>query len=455
MKIAIIDDGVNEEKIIYGDNIKIQSFCVKNNKIECCGFEHTITHGTLCAAILCKYLTSGNLYSIKVKEYSSNGKVENLICAIQWCITQKINVISMSLGTQSYSDFTKVNCVTRKLLYNNIYLVSAQSNEGKYTLPACLNNVIGVESHHKNAEIILKSKKCDLGINIQAYGIRNINLDNTAISLSDSNSYACAYMAAKVANTILSKGKHNIGKVLYKVIDENIGRKRNILKCFRLDGIYKPIILGENSQILYQYINCKSYTMYSYDTLVGESSLVREIIVFPKEKIAEVFDVLEKMQEVYLLVYCGKIPRKLRLYLVKRKILYWEESNSNTIKIKRKIKIPIIVFKGKWDQVISSVEKIAYIFEKKGFDVGKISNIKYCYLYGYEYYSKKKQFWACATKCQEFFQCDLILVAVEKWKMNIEDIKIDVLNENIYILEDQKYEQNIDGLISKVIKMLS
>ncbi len=454
MKIAVVDDGVNRENIIYGEKIHIYSLAVKDNEVKQCDFENNITHGTMCIAILCKYLNEANIYSIKVKDYKNNGDIESVICALHWCIDNQVNVINMSLGTQKYSDYAKINCIVGKVLCYNKYLVAAESNNGKYTLPACLPNVIGVESHYKEKELVLKSHRWESGVNVSAYGKGEIFLKNKKVMLDASNSYACAYVTAKVANILSKSKKESIGSILYDIIKNKINAG-SILRCSQMDGIYHPFFLGKNEEILYKYIKCESYTKllekYSVEKLIE----VREVIICSKCNSIKTIKILKKMKNLYLVVYCGVMPLGLRFYIRKKKILYWDEKGQKRFYIRKKIGIPIVIFEGEYEDVIHIVEQVVVILENDGFDVGKISDIKYSYLYGYEFYYNKKEFWRKVNKCQDVFSYDLLLIATQKWKINVDNLMISVLGKNKCSLDKRIYENNMCGLVDEIIRKLS
>lgn len=454
MKIAVVDDGVNGKNIIYGEKIHIYSLAVMDNEVKRCGYENNITHGTICIAILCKYLNEANIYSIKVKDYKSNGDIENVICALQWCIDNEVNVINMSLGTQKYSDYAKISCIVGKVLCYNKYLVSAESNNGKYTLPACLPKVIGVESHYKEAEVVLKSHRWEMGVNVSAYGKGEIILKNKKVMLDASNSYACAYVTAKVAKILSESKKESIGSILYDIIKNRVNAG-SVLRCSHIDGICHPFFLGKNEKILYKYIKCESYVKllgkYSAEELIE----IRELIICSKFNVMKIIKILKKMKNLYLVVYCGVMPFGLCFYLRKKRILYWDERVPKRFYIRKKIGIPIVIFEGEYADVIHMVEQVVVILENNGFDVGKISDIKYSYLYGYEFYYNKKEFWRKVNKCQDLFSYDLLLIATEKWRISVDDLMINVLGKNNCIMDKKIYKNDMCGLVNEIIRKFS
>lgn len=86
IKIAIIDNGVDE--VALGN--KISGKVYVNEKKECVYDEADMSevsfaHGTICAAIIQKYLTNSEIYSIRLLNENGRGLIEHLKPALDWC----------------------------------------------------------------------------------------------------------------------------------------------------------------------------------------------------------------------------------------------------------------------------------------------------------------------------------------------------------------------------------
>ena len=144
--IAIIDDGVDFDKLcIQGSEITfVQSEyeSLSNNRIS---------HGTVCTYIIKKRIKEAKtrFVSIRILGNKGRGTVSDFLCALNWCISNDIDIINCSLGSVENADFDKIKLAINQVVKANILVVAAQHNRGKYTLPACLPNVIGVKHNYR------------------------------------------------------------------------------------------------------------------------------------------------------------------------------------------------------------------------------------------------------------------------------------------------------------------
>ena len=100
IKIAIIDNGVDEAAL--GNEISGKVYV--NEKKECVYDEADMSrvrfaHGTICAAIIQKYLANSEIYSIRLLNEDGSGLIEHLKPALDWCIEKGIYLVNLSLGT--------------------------------------------------------------------------------------------------------------------------------------------------------------------------------------------------------------------------------------------------------------------------------------------------------------------------------------------------------------------
>jgi len=146
MLVAIVDDGVNTDLFPVGP-LRYDMIVTENARVRPRKEDERITtpHGTIVAAIICKYAPDAEICSIKI----FSGEIlkttcDALIAALKWCGKMKIPVINLSLGTIDPDDFKRVNRVTDKLLKKGCAIVAACNNNGSYTLPAMHPGVLGV-----------------------------------------------------------------------------------------------------------------------------------------------------------------------------------------------------------------------------------------------------------------------------------------------------------------------
>lgn len=156
VKICVIDDWIDWKALHKLVPYYQEHFPVK--KLEGSGgYKGTtsspslpITHGTLCTALLIEGLHEKGVWEqVEISglmmnhEYASHS-FRTLIRALQFCITQKYNIISMSLGMYHLL-YAKQMIPLLHQLQSRAVLVAAASNDLKLTYPAAFPCVLGVK----------------------------------------------------------------------------------------------------------------------------------------------------------------------------------------------------------------------------------------------------------------------------------------------------------------------
>lgn len=145
IRVALIDDGIHESM----DSVfkKINRFYVEKGRV----YQRNsvpispLSHGTICAAVLASKETDIELFDIRIFENGS-AEMEDLVIALEYCISCSIQVINLSCGTLNYLDYKKVERTLYKLLRKNVMVVSAFSNQGIMSFPASCGGVFGVRA---------------------------------------------------------------------------------------------------------------------------------------------------------------------------------------------------------------------------------------------------------------------------------------------------------------------
>lgn len=106
----------------------------------------SVTHGTLCAAIIQRYDPSAELVGVKITNYSTGkSTIEKLISALNWCADNGVRLINLSMGTADVRNFGKLKAAVDILTPKGIVIVAAFNNQNVFTCPASLPNVFGGE----------------------------------------------------------------------------------------------------------------------------------------------------------------------------------------------------------------------------------------------------------------------------------------------------------------------
>lgn len=143
IKAALIDDGVH----IGMDTVfaKINRCYAKKGILYqgSTGVTDSMSHGTICAAVLASIDTNIELFDIKVFE-EDGAEMTDLIAALEYCLLCGVQVINLSCGTLNYLEYKKVKQTLKKLQRRNVMIVSAFSNQGIRSFPAVCRGVFGV-----------------------------------------------------------------------------------------------------------------------------------------------------------------------------------------------------------------------------------------------------------------------------------------------------------------------
>ena len=145
IKVAVIDDGVHASM----DSVfaRINRSYVEKGRL----YQGTVipvqplSHGSICAAVIASKVTDMELFDIRIFEDGS-ADMEDLITALEYCISCGIQVINLSCGTLNYLEYKKVKRTLYKLRRRNVMVVSAFSNQGILSFPASCRGVFGVRA---------------------------------------------------------------------------------------------------------------------------------------------------------------------------------------------------------------------------------------------------------------------------------------------------------------------
>ena len=155
-KIVMIDDGIPQYLALKFRNFKIHHLLVEKQEIYCKKYGRIgrMTHGGICFLELANRLKEYNveLYSINVIPVSERrGDITNLICALQWCISNDVSLINISIGTTNYFDFVLLEPLLKKIYQQGKIVIAAHSNNYVFSYPANSPYAIGVRFDNSNS----------------------------------------------------------------------------------------------------------------------------------------------------------------------------------------------------------------------------------------------------------------------------------------------------------------
>ncbi|WP_147212801.1 S8 family serine peptidase [Oceanobacillus sojae] len=201
IKIAIIDSGIDEKKA----RVQVEKRFSDDNKTK-----DILGHGTAIASIIASKRSfqddfegvypRGSIYDANVLDENGNATIEEIVSAVEWSISQEVDIINMSFGVENDDD--RLHRAIKKATDNNIIIVAAAGNTlGMYTeYPAKYEEVLSISAVDEKMNLFKYSAKGKInfvapGVDIEAIKIGNLSNQETLSGTSFATAYAAAIIA--------------------------------------------------------------------------------------------------------------------------------------------------------------------------------------------------------------------------------------------------------------------
>lgn len=373
MIIAVLDDGVNSVvypyigQLVYDVEVdELLQVIPRNAK----NVQQSISHGTVCAAIIKKYANKAQIASVKVLDPATcTGGANQVVRALEWCDEQNINFLHMSIGSTQLSDYPKLRDIIMKLLKKGCIIVAAMSNQKLFSAPSDIAGVIRVKADTKliDQEIYAGSGTYRDG-DFHAASMHTL-LDTLHYSecISGENSYAAPVISALIHNVLLENPLwtvNQIKKYLYRSVAPNdLGVTYPLFVGLFPDFYHSSIWIGASQKTALNGVkdkeailkmgeaelSAKEYLVLLSDVLLNED-LCHEWLIRNKEFLKGI-------------LFAGSAPLWLKKFCCKIGCFFWDESEywsrmTKTFTTKENCSIPIIYIYGSLETTI----KITKIF---------------------------------------------------------------------------------------------
>jgi subtilisin len=220
INVAIIDTGVDMDHPDLADNMKGGHRFVDNGTTSDDDYMDDFGHGTHCAGIIAAVDNDigvigvsphVSLYAVKVfKQYEDGyyAYVSDVVRGIEWAVDNGMKIISMSLGSNSYSAALQDACDNT---YNTgLLLVAAAGNDGNaegtddnVDYPARYDSVIAVAATDKNNKRAISqiwNSSTGPAVELAAPGVSIYSTwRNDTYAISNGTSMACPHVAGTAA----------------------------------------------------------------------------------------------------------------------------------------------------------------------------------------------------------------------------------------------------------------
>lgn len=432
LKIAVIDNGVNEQII------KVNELS-KTNRQNILGIDmnsNLLFHGTNCVIIIHQVCANASIYSYQLLNDAGMGNVNDLKTAFDWCLMNNICLVNLSLGTTHFRDKSCIRNIVNHYANKGLIIVAASANSGYKTYPASFSNVIGVVSSDffDISKGMLKQK----GIDFVAPSNHEVGIDGNCTRLAKSNSYAAPYVTAVLGNIMINESCINVC-----VARNKLASLRGKEKVYYLPDWIEKAWISEK---------CGSSKDDYYFTVYEEewdesTSLFDTIVINDKDEFEKIVGFGKSI------VYLGKEP--IECSFIDRHFWCREHRISQIMEIEERntnIEVPIIIsrFSNIQDSIwwINGLKKR---FAKDGYNVYSTSCKPESVLYDLEFIpeefcepvNNKK---LCNFLCWQTYYCqsDAILFALDMET----DVTVDTLGMMADIVVDL---HNTNGLICVAI----
>jgi len=181
-----------------------------------------LTHGTICAAIFSEFSRVDNLVGVSLGNKNSEVDTDGFVRALRWCLDNKVDLISMSLGTVDFIELGVFASLVEELIDAGTVIVAAGSNSGKITYPASLPRVIGVKSTgllHSGAFVINTNARdgIDIASSLPDSHVVSVLRDIFEDFTGEANSLVTPYIAGLIARSISDNGNNRASDAIYNL----------------------------------------------------------------------------------------------------------------------------------------------------------------------------------------------------------------------------------------------
>lgn len=217
INVSILDTGVDYNHPDLAENVK-DGYAVVNSTAPEGGYMDDNGHGTHCAGIVAAVdnkigvigtSPKADLYGVKVLDSEGSGYESDVVAGVEWSINHSMNVISMSLGSDS--DLPSLHAALDEAYDAGLLSVAAAGNDGfkragfdTVDYPARYESVIAVGATDKNDERAIwgtwtaSSTGPDLELAAPGDEINSTYWNNTYETLSGT-SMACPHVTGTAA----------------------------------------------------------------------------------------------------------------------------------------------------------------------------------------------------------------------------------------------------------------
>lgn len=225
MKIAIIDEGIDIDKLLHPEYLKKVISLIDKRQFSY--FEPEGTHGTKCAQLLETCAQDYELFDIRIaSNWHTPVNIYRIRNALECCIVEKVNIICLSAGSVCLSEEKVLGETIKKLDKLGIILVASLSNCGYITLPGSYQSVVCAVMDWNG---LLYPGKCALAEHkiLGKLLIANIQILPNTLGTCQGNSYAVPVAAGWIVSQIRKNKFYQVAELYESLPLTSSGFEKN------------------------------------------------------------------------------------------------------------------------------------------------------------------------------------------------------------------------------------
>lgn len=250
IKIAILDTGIDSEyakHYLQGriDKNYVLAECNNHINFEECEPNDENGHGTACVSTINRLCKKVEYTSIQLLNNKGESNICKLISSLIFLKNLDVDLINVSLSSNDERYADKINTLISELKEQHKYVIAAESNDRKVSIPAQLDGSFGVKSYISSCETDFCYRKNER-IQLICDGTPCMLPNYGYIPFFGGNSKATAHMTGIVASYLSSTKEYvNFEDILIRnstklrdndeqVISPKIEISKNEIKNFKI-----------------------------------------------------------------------------------------------------------------------------------------------------------------------------------------------------------------------------
>ena len=420
MQIALIDDGINNERF---PNLKVvEDLSVFENAIKARKPEELLLtdHGTTCARIINQYSAGVEFISLRLfHDINLKTSSEQLLTAFRWCLEKRVPIIHLSLGTSLLNDYYLLRPLIAEAISQNQVVIAACSNRDEISYPAAIGGVLAVKADSSlegDQYFVEISDENHLLFRASAYH-KLIGHDGRFLATQLANSYAAPTITAKVHDIL--RHFDELGMPIKKVFQALAGEEIEP-SFYRPDFIWKARIMNPGKfHLLEEHV---------FFQLIDnpEDSVKSDLLLIPAPNVDCPCEVRSENN-----ILIAGIDKSLA---TQNHNLMWSENDLRKIEVDGSrslddIDCPFIQIVGSEIEMIQGLCLLRDAFVEDGYQCLAVSDISQSYFYGIEYQENLSKNLLVLGGMVSLYRPDVTLFATRDGKIG-EDFR-DLLNVHI------------------------